>query len=333
MQKNEYAVAVDCGKTNTKVVVTDCEGKVIARDIFPTKISDDISQNDNTLVKSKTFRYGGRSFSVDDENIVCETSTLNTKNDDIHKVCTMYGIAKNVPNNSVVHVTIGCPLTVFGRGINEKNTYRDNLLPKGRIDCDIIDHGNAEHKYFEISGRMVIPESMGILFTNSELSAKNIALIDIGGLNVNASIVKKGAVVPSSCVTLKGGSKSLFNTLRQKYNEILEPEDIQFTNNNDIPLFIKKGGVTNYLNQTREPTCRIVGEHIKSIIGELKSHEGWESIKTLDTLVFVGGTSELLKSYIKSLGDNVEVVENAIFANAEGFCKSMYDAINKQAVR
>lgn len=329
MLNNEYAVAVDSGKMNTKVVVIDHEGKTYAKDIFPTKISEDTSQNENMLVKSKTFKYAGKSVSIDDENIICETSTLNTKNDEIHKMCTIYGIAKTVPNNSIVNVSIGCPLSVFGRGSNEKNTYRDNLLPKGRVDCDIIDHGESAHKYFEIRGRMVIPESIGILYLMDELRTRNTAIIDIGGLNVNASIVKRGAVVPSSCVTLKGGSKTLFNALRQRYNEILEPEGVEFKNNDDIPAFIKKGGVTNFVSETRDATLRLVGDHIKSILSQLKAYEGWESVKTLDSLVFTGGTSELLRPYIMSVGDNVMVVDDAVFSNAMGFAKSMYEALNR----
>ena len=326
MLKNEFVVGLDTGKTNTKIVIRDYQGKVITQDIFPTKISEDVSQNENTLVSSKTFRYGGKEYAVDDENILCETSTLNSKNDEIHKICTLYGIAKNVPNNSVVHVTIGCPLSVFGRGVNEKNAFRDNLLPKGRVDCDIIDHGRAEHKYFEISKRTVMPESMGIMYVNSDFNDKHIALIDLGGLNCNAAIVKNGAVVPSTCVTLKGGSRMLFNSLRQKYNEILEPEDIT-VDPSEIPHYIKKGGVTNYVNQTREATCVIIGDYVRGIIKQLRAYEGWGGIKTMDSIVFIGGTSELLKGYIKSLGDNIVIVDNAIFANADGFGKMLYDRI------
>lgn len=327
---NEYVVGADCGKLNTKVVVLNNKGEVFARDIFPTKISADISQNENAFIDAKTFKYKDKVVSIDSDNIDCETSTLDTKNDDIHKMCTIYGIAKNLPNNSRANVVIGCPLSVFGRGKTEKLIYRDNLIPKGRIDCDIIDHGDMTHKYFDIVHRNVFPEATGIIYLHPELMSHDIAVIDLGGLNVNAFILHEGSIVPSTCVSLKSGSKALYTKLLQKYNAAIESTGKVIEDIGMIPGFIKHGAVKNCENLTRDITRDITANYIKDILKELRKKTDWSKMDFCDKIVFVGGTSLLLANSIRETVPNAVVFSDdkeALFANAHGFARQYYDML------
>ena len=313
-------ISVDCGKADTKTSVLLTLGNSIARSSFPTRVIEKPNKSclesvNGTGETGFIVEYDGRVFAVGDiaNSDDSFTSNQNSKNDITHKIATLVAISRSVNNDDAVKVVIGCPIELYSNTTNREK-YLNSILPSGRIDITV----NGISKHFTIIKKLVLPESLGILYSNRGLfEDKLVGIIDIGGLNVNAAIIDNLRLVSNSCFTEKLGRRAIENEIRQYANDTYESS----FSTTEINAFIRQGYITDNFDPARENTSRqfidkSLGNHVVNIVRACSKH-GW-NLRNMN-LVFIGGGSILLKDKIMSAFPNATVVENAAFANSDGF--------------
>lgn len=310
----EVTLAIDCGKAMTKVAVYDDNAVgSIKTSCFNTNAVGKTGMEDTGLINAHKVKYNGVVMYVGGQETEGDTSNQNSKNDDIHKFCTLYAIASNVNNGDTVNVVIGCPLSVYANK-EQRDKYKSDILPKGRVEISIDD----KPMFFNINKRLVCAESTGIIALSPELFEEDTVIFDIGGLNVNAVKFVNQSLVANSCITSKLGMKTIKNNIKSVCEKALQ-EDSEDFELDEVQLegIIKRGYVLNYKSTTEDAVKDTLNEHINAIAKDCEKK--WkQNVKTYNQ-VFVGGTSLLLKDSIKNRFPDATIVEDALYSNAKGF--------------
>ncbi len=317
-------ISVDCGKADTKQSALLNSDNSISRKTFPTRVKEITDKNglEALVGRGETgfiVEYDDKVYAVGDLANTDDsfTSNQNSKNDQTHKIATLTAIAGSVKNDDWVKAVIGCPIELYSNDVN-RNNYLDNILPSGRIDISI----NGVHKNFTITGKKVLPESLGILFVRPELFVdKLVGVIDIGGLNVNAVMVDNANLVSGSAFTDKLGRRSLENDIRKYANDTYEST----FSATEINAFIRQGYITDNLDPKKEEESKLIinkalENQLVKIVSTCVNH-GW-NLTNMD-LVFVGGGSSLLADKIKMAFPRAHLAENTVYANSDGFLISL----------
>lgn len=313
-------IAVDSGKADTKVCTKSNNDGSVENRSFPTRVEEQYDReclNTLTGVSNTGYivEYDGRIFAVGDiaNSDDSFTSNQNSKNDETHKIAILTAIAGSVNNDDDVVIAIGCPIEVFISQVNREK-YLNGMLPPGRIDISI----NGIHKHFSIAKKAVLPESLGIVFANEKMFAGNyVGIIDIGGLNVNAAAVSNGKIATDACFTSKLGRRSI----EKEIKEYAEQKYETTFSSAEIASFVDKGYVPDYQDAEAEDESRqfirnIMSSHMDKIVKSCRNH-GW-NLRNM-SLIFIGGTSEILKENIMMEFPQAVIVDNSAFANVRGF--------------
>ena len=309
-------VAADCGKANTKVFMYDVKTSNTTNIIIATNVAPV-----NSLVKASMGESQYIvSIDIDDENISGEwmigavggeSSYSNSKKDRIHKIMALVGIALITQNGDTVVPAIGCPISIFEDEQQKAELY-DYLIPDGRVDIRV--NGVDHFFYVEKEKGMVFPESFGALFLFPDRFTDQTGVVDIGGLNMNASFFNSMKLDPDLCTTEKLGCSAIVSALRKKLNALCDAS----YDNRRIDSFLKAGTVPNFVegNRVIEDVLTI---HVDKIDRVLKD---WDTSKI--DMIFIGGTSRLLEKYIlERYGDRAFIPEDTDFINCKGFLKAM----------
>lgn len=316
----EKFISVDCGKDDTKVCIRNVDGTFVKRS-FPTRMNELTGFESLGATKGYQVEYEGKGYVVGD-GASGITSNSNSKKEMIHKIATLTAIATAVENGDSVKVVIGCPLSFYPDKA-EREEYANFILPKGRVEIKV----NGVDKNFYISARLVLAESYGIVFYEPEKFAnKYVGVIDIGGLNLNAAAYKNNQLISESCFTEKLGKNTIMKALQTKLNEKLDA-DFSF---DEMEIFIHQGYVTNAEAETAAFMKNYFKEHLAKVWQKCTNNR-W-NLKYMD-LVFIGGTSLLLKPYILEEFPNAYIPEDANFVNAEGFLMALCAAFKTGIVK
>ena len=317
---SKVVIAVDCGKSETKIVVI--KGENITRSSFPTAIGYASNGRTDLLENVETFSCKalgdiGKNVKIGSEDLPIKADNNFSKDSDINKVCTMYAIAKNVTPGDVINVAVGCPLSIYVD--KEKRTeYGRNIVPSGEIECLV----NDKKIRFTIEKKMVIAEGTGPIvlhsdfFTGEDFDA---AIIDIGSLNMNIACIRNGNISGESVHTSSHGGRMLIAEITKSFgdNEIIA-DDIQIRN------AIQRGYIKCHDESKTRKSKEIIDESITKYIDEVEDilKKSWKNYDTLE-LFFIGGTSFLLKKKLQerfgSFAHFEDNFDNARFSNSEGF--------------
>lgn len=327
MLKAPVLVAVDCGKSDTKVCV-QANDQTVVRDSYPTAYGTSEDKGMDLIPGVHTFKcsaLGNDEYIIGTTGLPIIPDDENSKNKPINKICTLYAIAKNINDGDVVYAAIGCPIRIF-MNIEERNKYCMDILPKEIIKCNI----DGKDIHFSIEKRLVCPEAIGLMDQHPEFftSDKDAAIVDIGGLNMNITSVHNGIIVVEDSHTTKDGGRRLINDVQKK----LVNNEIEISTNQIIDA-IGRGYVIQHNAAKQKLSERIITNAIdvytKRIEDELKSR--WANYDTLE-LFFTGGTSFLLREALVkrfgNFGHFADDYESSRYANAEGFLRRMAAKLN-----
>ena len=309
-------VSIDCGKANTKA----CSYDVQSSDVSKTIVSTNVEKRNSLVELCRQENQYIVAFDGDDEEInggwdvgfgSGQTSYSNSKKDMIHKIMTLTAIALVTENGDTVVPAIGCPLTVFNDA-DSKVEFYDYIFPDGRVDVNI---NGIDHYYFIKKDKgCVFPESFGAMFMFPERFTGDTGVIDIGGLNVNASLFKKGKYQQELSMTEKLGLLSIVSYLRTRLNALC---DAGF-DDRTVESFIRSGSVPGS-DKSAEVIESVLASHLPRIEMIVKE---W-NIDRID-LIFIGGTSKILQKYIEErFLDKAFIPDEADFINCKGFLKEM----------
>ena len=317
--------AVDAGKSDTKTsVIRDGQ---LSHNAFPTAIGRATDGGTDLLDHVHTFSCKNlgdicREVKIGSAELPTKSDDNYSKDSDINRICTMYGIASSVNPGETVNVAIGCPLSLF-KDKEKRTEYGMHVVPTGRMEC-VID---GEPKVFTIDKRIVYAESTGILTLHPELfseSRYDAAIVDLGGLNMNISAINNGSVIVGESNTSNHGGRFLQAEIQKR----LIGEGIPITDAQVVPA-IERGYVNDHDPERKKMSEEIIAEGINAFIDKVTAmlKKTWTNFDTLE-LFFIGGTSYLLKPYLEKRFEGYshfeESFEAARFANADGFARKMY---------
>ena len=312
-------MAVDCGKDATKVsvFVKRLGGRIESRKYtFRTRLALRSGLEESSFQRIDEAEYEGKGYvwgnHVSDITVNVHS---NSKRDVNHKLCTLIAIAEHVDKGDSVHVAIGCPIQVF-TDREAKNEYLDYIVPKGWQEIVV----NGEYKYFYIASRTCFAESTGLVGIYPGIFGDRVVgVFDIGGLNVNCALFINSNLKPDKCFTTQDGYYSILNRLAGKLSDETGTDlDAAY-----IPSIIKAGKIEK-IPHTEGIVREYMESHLKRITDTARNR-GWNI--DVAKLVFSGGCSELLRSYITAQFPGDLIVDDPVFANARGFLAMFVQAL------
>lgn len=309
-------LSIDCGKANTKVIAYDPGSSDIRTGIIATNVA-----KPNALVAMcKTGAHHTVRIESDDKEISGEwmigatggeSTYSNSKKDMIHKIMTLTAIALVTDNGDTIIPSVGCPLSVFEDPDQKADLY-NYLFPNGRVDITV--DGDNRFYYIEKDKGLIFPESFGALFLYPDKFIGHTGIVDIGGLNLNASYFDSSRLVSDLCTTEKLGCFSIVSAVRSRLNAFC---DASFSNK-DAEIFLLAGEVSGSKG-SRKVIEEVLAHHLKRITDVLQE---WDLERM--NFIFIGGTSKLLQKYLEErFKDRVFIPEESEFVNCRGFLKAM----------
>lgn len=302
-------LAIDCGKDDTKISAYNSDGSVELNKIKTrVGLADELSKlSSETSSDIHIFKYDNKEYYIGSPSGT--TTDSNSKQDNIHKIMTLFAIAISVNNNDNVKVAIGCPLVTF-IDADARQEYLDYILPKGKVTVEV----NGSTKSFYISKRECLPESFGALFMYPD-EFKNCAagVIDIGALNINCCYFNNSKLVTDNCFTDKYGKLQIARKLKSKLNQKYDAQFKTF----EVEHFLEDRQVPNS-PESKDIIQGIINTDLDDIRQACKDN-GWN----IDycKLMFIGGTSKLLKNEIMERYPNALIPDASEYTNVCGFLK------------
>lgn len=315
---NTYNVAVDAGKGYCKVAYVQLNkerkpiGDVKLLD-FPTRYESYSLLRDG--VDYLELQDGTKVF-VGDEVLAEGTSTDNSKNEDIHRYCIYKALAKILGNGDTANVVIGCPIDIF-KNQEQVGVYLNNMIPKGELRFKF----NGRDVHFTIDKRSVAGEAFCYISNTPLLHTGKVGIVDLGYLNLNACQFFNGKYVQGTEKTQKCGCGEFVRRIEQ--NLLSEEFLADYVDKDYIVQYISDGCIKGYGDEIQEKSKEIIDNVVKEVFGRIKAAitvGSWSNYKTIK-LVFVGGTSVLLRNYIMEEFPSATVLQDneARFANVKAF--------------
>lgn len=312
MANNTY-IALDCGKSMTKVATLINNNGSILLSSEPTKVRK-LNPDDNIdSVTAEAYHY--HIVTLDGETYIIGDSYSTTENTDsktsyIHKVMSLYSIAKTVDNNSSVKVIVGCPVTDYFNS-ERREQFINFILPLGQIHITI--DGVAHN--FEIKSHDCIYESFGAFCEYIKyFKGKDCGVIDIGGLNTTCTYFRDSVPIPEKSDSDYNGINDVITSikgdlkreLRARY-DFPEIEQMIRTNSGNADAMV-------IVNRNLDKQFEIVANFFENDLN-------WDTSHKDINLIFIGGTSDILRERILASYPNSIVGEAPYYTNVIGFMK------------
>lgn len=295
-------VVVDPGKHTTKAL--NKKGDLV---YFRTKLSDNTQE----------YEVRGNSYDVEFENyryIVGEQAEEQSfdvsKTNMLHKLVTYVAISRLVENNSSINLVINCPVSIY-KYKPKRDEYKNYIYNNGAFDITI----DGADFHYEIEDVLVLPEDYGVVYKHPLLfKDKRVALVGLGGLNMNFMIIDNLIPEISTMFTVDHGGNELETNITNELNSLLALN----ISHKEAPYIIENRGIKIRGRIDRDSTQVVEGaiiDFIDTVIQEIKKNGHNPDI--LD-IVFVGGTSEIIQSQIENTIEHALVAKEAQWAAVEG---------------
>lgn len=303
-------IAVDSGKYATK-------GKSKNKEvIFRTKITQ-LQNNIDVLLDINSYKvfFNKQKYIVGEQgeavDYVISKKTFN------HKLAIYTAIAlllEETKETQKVELVLGCPTSIY-RNEELREEYKKYILNKSEIIN--IRVNNKEYTFY-IDNILMLPEASGIIYTDVEnFKEKRVAVIDIGGLNLNFTIYNNLIPEINTMFTANlGGNKvktEITKELNSKYNLILNDRDLQ--------QILKDKVVKIQGKEDKESTILIndiLKQYTNNILQEIKKNN--INLELMNVTAIGGGTL-LIKDILKQHIQQIKIPTNAQMANVRGFFK------------
>ena len=93
-------IAIDSGKSSTKIASYDINTKLITKRSFRTRIGEGTFEDDDPGAATYIVEYEGKVYKIG-ANADTDASLSTSKKDFTHKLCTLYAIASFCSENEV----------------------------------------------------------------------------------------------------------------------------------------------------------------------------------------------------------------------------------------
>jgi plasmid segregation protein ParM len=304
MNKN-ILLAVDTGKHSTKSI-TQING-VIVKDIFRTKVQQINNLGAELTNNSYSIEFGGKSYLIGDMLSEDKCDYNISKASVNHLLCIYLAIAKIVDKSGAmafgvpnIYLALNVPINIY-KNNTLKQDYQNLIQRNGEI---ITMKVNGRPYVFKINLILPLPEAVASIYSNiAEFRDKKATIIDCGSLNTSYCTFNSLVPLLETMVIANSG----INVLRSTIAERLTTFCGALVSNDDTEEILKNGylyvdGVK--VEESKTIVEGLIREHVLEIFNYAKSR-GISFNNT--TVLFNGGGTILLKSYI------LEIYPNAIF--------------------
>lgn len=331
-------IAVDSGKSFTKIAIYDEQQNQITEKNIRTKYDEDIFEDTDPGRETALIEFEGKVYRVGN-GATKEAELATTKKLFIHKLCTILAVAMECSENEVddVYCGIGLPVKDYEIPV-ERNAYRDFILPTEPVTVRFKRNGNSpiETRTFRFAGRYVYPEGVGALILPGVAAMGTVGVIDIGHLNVNGTIYNGGDPDQTMSFTTTKGCNALVSGLAQKLSAAYS-----FINKAQTASLLVRAGSDRCLKpvrpnpETEQSSKEMIDRYLLDYVKQIKEDclaAQWSVDYT--QFVFIGGTTTLITNEIKQVfGDEVIISPSGAYTNAIGFLVLMCgrpDVLGKQ---
>lgn len=321
-KKSIKAVAVDCGKNMTKAVTRLPNGEIKKFSVLTKE-----------AYTSETTSTDGYVVTVNDEKMLIgstggEFNFDTSKALTLHRHATYLAISQLINNGDEIVLAIGCPLSVWFNKQAREDYMRfmlniplnDNRNPS-QVESNIQIIVNENPFEFTIKTILALPETSGFLLKTDDYEDSDVAIVDIGGLNINGVLYQNGYPNENTFFTINEGGNRFKVELADELNRV-------FVDANIDTISIDKVLRDGYIRINKEESAKIIQSFKENFFNKIKSQmkaRKW-STATWD-FVFVGGGSLLFADYIKNDPQFADAVisNNPVWDNAEGFLEAAED--------
>lgn len=328
----ERYIAVDSGKGNTKVAVYNQNKNITKRFSFATKFGEGLFEDDAIEAGTMIVEVDGKIYKVGNGAKHCAELTTS-KRTEIHRVCTLAGIALCVSDDEEDEVTaaIGIPVEDF-KNVAKRQDYKNYILPDGPVEVKMKMKSEAEviTKRFKIVYKCVYAESAGVTYLDS-VGSKDamVGVIDIGNLNMNATIWDNFELDDIRSFTDEMGGSALISGLSQqvssKFSRVNEAYMLKVLARGVADRNMRKLIPNNPNPEVEKESKAFIDQYLLEFVMDIKRKcdaQRW----SLDymKLVFIGGTTKLIKEeIIQVFGESVTIYDKPEYINVDGFLKRL----------
>lgn len=327
-------MSCDTGRSGSKYSWLDMNGE-IKSDVITTVIKETELTNsfrgtaDKIVINNEAWLVGGRESDLIHEE---ESSKLTKTHELSIYTCIARVLANHLSldlsNQINVALSINVPLDDF-KDPKVKQTYVDFYLGK-EIELTFNDERVIKFKIAELD---VFFESSGAIYRNYHLvDAENIlsqtCVIDLGSKN-DTQIVFSNQIMPVP------GKNHMGNNGINRPLRMLARELERILGENTLPIPVVESiivGETKIESLTDEVLNKAIKEATVEVVRQIKNTtDTFELRKTLTKILFTGGSSIVLKPYLKEVYENagytVYFSKDARYDNSKG---ALIKALNKK---
>jgi plasmid segregation protein ParM len=297
-------IAIDAGKFATKAVSENGKDTLFrTKSTAITKSMDiEAAGNSNKIV------FGDQRYIIGDQGESIDYSL--EKNTLLHKMA-IYTAAYRLGCTGATNAAVGCPTNIYVSKENRKE-FKENI--QNKPSQLIIDGIEQDISFNRI---LIMPESSGIVYMHPEkFKGKRVAVIDLGGRNMNFGIYDNMVPQPSSMFTTNQGSMDIESRIKRKLEALYK----KALSTRDIEQIMAQGGIM-YQGKLEPKSMialeEIYQEYVEDISKTIK--QGFP-IDMMDVVV-TGGTSILVDGVIPKYIPHVQVVPDTQWTNPKGFLK------------
>lgn len=330
----ERYIAVDSGKGNTKVAIYNQEKDIIKKMRFATKIGEGSFADDAIEAGTMIVEIDGKTYKVGNGANRCAELTTSKKTE-IHRICTLAGIALCVSEaeEDDVTVVIGIPVEDF-KNVEKRQEYKNFILPDETKTIEVKmktkSEGDVVTKRFKIVYKSVYAESAGVTYLDAVGSKDMIVgVIDLGNLNMNATVWDNFELDDRLSFTDEMGGSALIAGLSQqissKFSRVNEAYMLKVLVRGAADHNARKLIPHNPDPKVEKESQEFIDRYLLDFVLELKRKcdaQRW----SLDymKLAFIGGTANLLRKEIRQVfGEAVTIYDEPEYVNVTGFLKRL----------
>jgi len=320
----EYAISLDCGKFAVKSMGRNVIGTQddIKRIRFRTKLYDlsngymDLESNEQN--PSYLVKFNGKEYIIGEQGAATDDVYSNDKDTFLHQICAYTAITQFLDQNSKdnkVNIILDSPLSTL-KVAEAKEDYKKRIKGDGPIKISV----NNKNYEFTIGDITLKAEGSGILYLDEHLfKAKEVALIDFGGLNMGFSLYNNKVCKPENRFSIVHGA----NTLVKFVAEDVESKCHKGKKAVSIvqaEKYLEVGHLTKN-NSVVKDSAEVIEDSKKrffsNALSELKKRE--YELEDIESLIFVGGTAKKIENAITTVYPHAIVKDD--WATAEGLYK------------
>lgn len=315
----KYVLTVDIGKYEANLIGRDLDGT--KEDIKKVNLRTKMYDLENGYIdvegdNSHKIVFDAKTYIVGEQGQ--DKSYDTSKTNILHKLTCYTAITEYLEpgtKDNKISMVLACPLSVLRTPV-AKEEYKSFIKGDGEINI-IVD---GEEYSFEIEDITIKAEGSGIVYLEPKrFESKDILVIDLGGLNQGISLYRNKSCKSDDRFIEECGTERLIELVRTQLMEYKKGNNVDSDTAEKVLRDggLKKAGVLDeesvvYLNRAKN-------NYFNEVMQNVKAHKF--NIDHLDEVIFVGGTTQHIKSIITKEIKHSYIPENSQWTTVEGLYK------------